>query len=112
MSTLQQETIVSEDISTIENGLKDLLNKVIKNPDVQWNFLSFHFPQMLTYLENFIKSQDDLKEVEGKLNDYENLVNLVDMIKVIFDEIIKRVDKEMSKYSKLINPSPHPSVFL
>jgi hypothetical protein len=47
---------------------------------------------MLTYLENFIRSPEDLKEIEGKLCDYENLIQLVDMMKSIFDEIVRRVD--------------------
>lgn len=56
---------------------------------------------MLTYLENFIRSPNDLKEIEGKLCDYENLVQLVDMMKDIFDEIVRRVDTSTSmKISK------------
>lgn len=39
---------------------------------------------MLTYLEKFIKTKEDLQEVEEKLNDYDNLHSLNTIIKSIF----------------------------
>eukprot|EP01017_Pseudomicrothorax_dubius_P044746 TRINITY_DN7605_c0_g1_i6.p1 TRINITY_DN7605_c0_g1~~TRINITY_DN7605_c0_g1_i6.p1 ORF type:complete len:376 (+),score=90.38 TRINITY_DN7605_c0_g1_i6:35-1162(+) len=76
MSTIQHESSLSENIPAVEGGLKELLNK------------------MLSYLENYITTQDDLKAIEGKLMDYDNLLALVEMINVIFDEIVSRIDRK------------------
>eukprot|EP01017_Pseudomicrothorax_dubius_P050423 TRINITY_DN9552_c0_g2_i1.p1 TRINITY_DN9552_c0_g2~~TRINITY_DN9552_c0_g2_i1.p1 ORF type:complete len:124 (-),score=33.17 TRINITY_DN9552_c0_g2_i1:863-1234(-) len=52
---------------------------------------------MLCYLENFIKSQEDSKSIAKKLNDYENLETLVEMMHTIFDEIASRVDSVLQQ---------------
>jgi DNA repair ATPase RecN len=69
----------SGDNSTaIENSLKDLLDKI------------------LTYFEKFIKTKDDLKALENKLSDYENIVSLVDIIKNVFSDLTAKIDEKMS----------------
>eukprot|EP01017_Pseudomicrothorax_dubius_P050425 TRINITY_DN9552_c0_g2_i5.p1 TRINITY_DN9552_c0_g2~~TRINITY_DN9552_c0_g2_i5.p1 ORF type:complete len:388 (-),score=83.25 TRINITY_DN9552_c0_g2_i5:91-1254(-) len=81
MSTTQnlESMSVSENIPAVENSLKELLTK------------------MLCYLENFIKSQEDSKSIAKKLNDYENLETLVEMMHTIFDEIASRVDSVLQQ---------------
>lgn len=52
---------------------------------------------MLSYIENFIVSQDDLKDLEDKLSDYSTVKELVDMVEMVFDDIIRRVEKGLQK---------------
>lgn len=40
--------------------------------------------QILTYMEKFIKTKDDLQAIESKLSDYDNLHALLEIIKGIF----------------------------
>ena len=42
---------------------------------------------MLTFLEKFIKTKEDLEIIESQLNDYDSLVGLVDIIKNIFSHL-------------------------
>lgn len=53
---------------------------------------------MLTYLEKFIKTKDDLNEIENKLKDYESLTALMDIIKNIFDHLTEKIDLHIKKY--------------
>lgn len=40
--------------------------------------------KILSYMEKFIKTKEDLQAIEEKLNDYDNLNALLDIIKTIF----------------------------
>jgi len=43
-------------------------------------------------MEKFIKTKEDLKEIEEKLNDYDNLNSLLDIIKTIFTHLTTKID--------------------
>lgn len=51
---------------------------------------------MLTYFEKFIKTKEDLKALESKLNDYENILSLVDIIKTVFSDLTNKIDDKLS----------------
>jgi len=53
--------------------------------------------KMLSYLEKFIKTKEDLQEIESKLNDYDNLISLADIIKNIFGHLTEKIDKSLQK---------------
>jgi hypothetical protein len=48
-------------------------------------------------MEKFIKTKEDLTEIESKLNDYDNLVSLMDIIKSIFVHLTEKVDGTINK---------------
>ena len=52
---------------------------------------------MLDYFQKFIKNEEDLQELEKKLNDYENLTSLVTIITEVFDSLTLKVDGLVSK---------------
>ena len=51
---------------------------------------------MLSYYKKYIKTQDDLKNLESKLNDYDSIVNLVDIIGSVFTELTQKIDERIS----------------
>ena len=52
---------------------------------------------MLTFLEKFLKNQDDLNEIENKLSDYDNLISLQDIIKNIFSHLQFKIDEYIER---------------
>ncbi len=52
---------------------------------------------MLDYFQKFIKTDNDLQELEEKLNDYDNLTTLVKIITEVFSSLTDKVDKIASK---------------
>lgn len=52
---------------------------------------------MLDYFQKFIKTDNDLQELEEKLNDYDNLTTLVKIISDVFSSLTEKVDKLASK---------------
>jgi uncharacterized protein YifE (UPF0438 family) len=52
----------------------------------------------LTYFEKFIKTKDDLKTLEQKLSDYENIMGLIDIIKNVFSDLTSKIDEKISRY--------------
>lgn len=44
-------------------------------------------------MEKFIKTKDDLQAIESKLNDYDNLNSLLDIIKSIFSHLTSKIDE-------------------
>lgn len=44
-------------------------------------------------MERFIKTKDDLTEIEKKLNDYDNLQALLEVIKTIFKHLTVKIDE-------------------
>jgi len=52
---------------------------------------------MLDYFQKFIKTDNDLQELEEKLNDYDNLTTLVKIITDVFSSLTEKVDKIASK---------------
>jgi len=69
----------------LENNLKDLLDK------------------MLTYFEKFLITKEDLSSLEKKLNDYENLLELVDIMNNVFTSLAEKVDEKLSVNSEAGN---------
>jgi len=69
----------------LENNLKDLLDK------------------MLTYFEKFLITKEDLSSLEKKLNDYENLLELVDIMNNVFTSLSEKVDEKLSVNSEAGN---------
>jgi len=69
----------AENTAAIEDSLKSLLDK------------------MLDYFQKFIKTDNDLQELEEKLNDYDNLTTLVKIITDVFDSLTKKVDQITNK---------------
>lgn len=47
---------------------------------------------MLSYFEKFIQTKEDVEAIESKLNDYESVVELVVVIKTVFQLLTKKVD--------------------
>jgi len=47
---------------------------------------------MLSYFEKFIQTKEDVEAIESKLNDYESVVELVAVIKKVFQLLTKKVD--------------------
>lgn len=43
-------------------------------------------------MEKYISTKDDLQEIESKLNDYDNLLSLVDIIKNVFSHLTIKID--------------------
>ncbi|KAL4480148.1 hypothetical protein ABPG74_020664 [Tetrahymena malaccensis] len=81
MNALKQteEIMTEQQQSQLENSMKDLLEKI------------------LTYMEKFIKTKDDLQAIESKLNDYDNLNSLLDIIKSIFSHLTAKIDEQLPK---------------
>ena len=50
-------------------------------------------------MEKFIKTKEDLQEIEGKLNDYDNLASLMHIIKNIFGHLQQKIDDKIEKLS-------------
>jgi len=69
----------------LETNLKDLLDK------------------MLTYFEKFLITKEDLASLETKLNDYENLLELVDIMNNVFQSLTEKVDEKMAVNSEAGN---------
>lgn len=51
---------------------------------------------MLTYFEKFIKTPDELAALENKLNDYHNLIELVEITKDVFTSLTLTIDEKLS----------------
>ncbi|CAD8161182.1 unnamed protein product [Paramecium pentaurelia] len=71
----------------IEQSLKDLLERI------------------LIQLEKYIETKNDLNEIEKELKDYENLKQLVNIIKVVFTNLIIKIDKKVQKLEKDVDPN-------
>lgn len=73
----QSETsVTSFGDKELETHLKDLLERI------------------LLQMEKYIETKEDLNNVEAELKDYENLTCLVGIIKVIFTNLICKIDKK------------------
>ena len=55
---------------------------------------------MITYLERFIKTKEEVEIVEEKLHDYDSLADLVSINKNIFDYLMDKIDSKFQKYRK------------
>lgn len=62
----------------LEQSLKDLLERI------------------LLQMEKFIETKEDLNHVESELKDYENLTCLVGIIKVIFTNLMNKVERKIT----------------
>jgi len=50
---------------------------------------------MLTYFEKFLLTKEDLAALEKKLNDYENLLELVDIMNNVFQSLTEKIDEKL-----------------
>ena len=50
---------------------------------------------MLSYFEKYIKTKDDLQNLEKKLNDYDSIVNLIEIIGNVFTEMTQKIDEKL-----------------
>ena len=50
---------------------------------------------MLSYFEKYIKTKDDLKNLQKKLNDYDSIVDLIDIIGNVFTELTQKIDEKL-----------------
>lgn len=76
MTTLNN-TSTDNNNSGLEVAFKDLLDKI------------------LNYFEKFIRTKEDLVVLEKKLNDYENLSELVEMTKDVFMSLAETIDEKL-----------------
>jgi len=58
---------------------------------------------MLTYFEKFLITKEDLASLEKKLNDYENLLELVEIMNNVFSSLTEKVDEKLSVNSEAGN---------
>lgn len=60
---------------------------------------------MIRNLEKYIKTQDEVNLVEEKLHDYDNLSDLIDILKDVFeylqDKMEAKLEKKNTKYKTL-----------
>ncbi|CAD8081954.1 unnamed protein product [Paramecium sonneborni] len=80
---MSQSSLVTNSDREIENSLKDLLERI------------------LIQLEKYIETKNDLNEIEKELKDYENLTQLVNIIKVVFTNLIIKIDKKVQKLEQI-----------
>jgi hypothetical protein len=62
---------------------------------IKFKFNSFYFiilNKILTFLEKFISTKEELEEIENKLNDYDNLETLLEIIKKMFEILQVKVE--------------------
>ena len=56
---------------------------------------------MLSYLEKFIVSKEEIEEIEKKLFDYANLNELCDIMRNIFSSLKEKIDRKLKKLFKV-----------
>lgn len=86
---MSNPTSLTDTANAIEASLKDLLDKVSIFSHL------FSFQQILNYYEKFIKTKEDLAALENKLNDYENVAELLDITKNVFVSLTETLDKKL-----------------
>lgn len=52
--------------------------------------------KMLRHLEKYIQTKEDLADIERQLNDYDNVQQLIDIIKNIFSHLISKLESRNS----------------
>lgn len=50
---------------------------------------------MISYLEKFIKSKEEVEIIEEKLHDYENIFDLLQINKNIFTYLTEKIDSKI-----------------
>ena len=55
---------------------------------------------MITYLETFIKTKEEVDIIEEKLHDYDSLADLVLINKSIFEYLVEKIDAKFHTYKK------------
>ena len=58
--------------------------------------------KIISYLEKFIKTQEEVTIIEEKLHDYENMTELILINKDIFNYLSNKIDNKISSYKSLI----------
>ncbi|CAD8080520.1 unnamed protein product [Paramecium sonneborni] len=84
---MSESSLVSYSDREIETSLKDLLERI------------------LVQLEKYIETKNDLNEIEKELKDYDNLQQLVNIIKVVFTNLILKIDKKVQKLEQNVDPN-------
>lgn len=54
---------------------------------------------MIEHLENFIKTEEEVKEIEDKLIDYDSLHDLTKIVDQIFNIFIKKINQTIKLIS-------------
>ncbi|CAD8150451.1 unnamed protein product [Paramecium octaurelia] len=84
---MSETSLISYSDREMESSLKDLLERI------------------LIQLEKYIETKNDLNEIEKELKDYENLPQLVNIIKVVFTNLMLKIDKKVKKLEKDVDPN-------
>ena len=53
---------------------------------------------MIKFMEKFVKSKEEANEIESKLHDFENVYDLLEIIKTIFNDLVKKINIEFNKF--------------
>ncbi|CAD8168343.1 unnamed protein product [Paramecium pentaurelia] len=84
---MSETSLITYSDREMESSLKDLLERI------------------LIQLEKYIETKSDLNEIEKELKDYENLTQLVNIIKVVFTNLMLKIDKKVQKLEKNLDPN-------
>ncbi|CAD8083373.1 unnamed protein product [Paramecium sonneborni] len=84
---MSETSLITYSDREMESSLKDLLERI------------------LMQMEKYIETKNDLNEVEQELKDYENLTQLVNIIKIIFTNLMLKIEKKIQKLEKSIDPT-------
>ncbi|CAD8069843.1 unnamed protein product [Paramecium primaurelia] len=84
---MSETSLITYSDREMESSLKDLLERI------------------LMQLEKYIENKNDLHEVEQELKDYENLTQLVNIIKIIFTNLMLKIERKIQKLENSIDPN-------
>ncbi|CAD8167325.1 unnamed protein product [Paramecium octaurelia] len=84
---MSETSLITYSDREMESSLKDLLERI------------------LMQLEKYIETKNDLNEVEKELKDYENLTQLVNIIKIIFTNLMLKIERKIQKLENSIDPN-------
>ena len=51
---------------------------------------------MVSYYKKYIKTEDDLKNLDNRLNDYDSILSLIHIISNVFTEMTNKIDEKQS----------------
>ncbi|CAD8175754.1 unnamed protein product [Paramecium octaurelia] len=83
---MSETSLIAYSDREIESSLKDLLERI------------------LMQLEKYIENKNDLNEVEQELKDYEDQSQLVNIIKIIFTNLMLKIERKIRKLENSIDP--------
>ena len=89
---MSETSLITYSDREIELSLKDLLERI------------------LMQVEKYIESKNDLNEIEKELIDYENLNQLVNIIKIIFTNLMLKIERSYRNYERKLENSIDPNM--